>query len=472
MAVIYLNITPSSATLENVMSQYNLWIKQPRAVFTANHHNSDNGLVINQVTGKIVELVSKGNSPVSHIDEVFDASQHVLLPGLINTHHHLYQTLTRALPDAINKALFPWLKSLYPIWAKLMPDMITASTQLGLAELILSGCTTVADHHYLFPKAIENAIDLQVAAAKSMGCRVMLTRGSMSLGEKDGGLPPQQTVQTDDQILIDSARLIALYHDREEGSMVNIALAPCSPFSVTKDLMIETAKLARSHNVMLHTHLAETEDENDFCLQMFGMRPLDYLESVGWLSNDVWLAHGIYFNDQEIKRLGEAQVGICHCPSSNMILASGICRTKELEAAGVKIGLGVDGSASNDGSNMIQEVRQALMINRLRYPAYEVTHLDALYWATKGSAKVIGRDDIGELAVGKQADLALFKLDELRFSGSHDPLAALVLCGAHSADAVMCKGNWLVKNRELLNQDIGAIREQHHRLAKQLVSAS
>ncbi len=452
------------------MSKNNLWIKQPLAVYTANDENADNGIVVDQITGKIVELVAKGEMPVSDIQQVFDASQHVLIPGLINTHHHLYQTLTRALPQAINKALFPWLKSLYPIWAKLMPDMITASTKLGLAELILSGCTTVADHHYLFPKAIEDAIDLQVQAAKSMGCRVMLTRGSMSLGEKDGGLPPQQTVQTDSQILTDSARLINLYHDKEEGSMVNIALAPCSPFSVTQDLMIETAKLARSHNVMLHTHLAETEDENAFCLQMFGMRPLDYLESVGWLASDVWLAHGIYFNDEEIKRLGQAQVGICHCPSSNMILASGICRTKELEAAGVKIGLGVDGSASNDGSNMIQEVRQALMINRLRYPANQVTHLDALYWATKGSAKVIGRDDIGELAVGKQADLALFKTDELRFSGSHDPLAALILCGAHSADAVMCKGNWLVKEGELINQDIVAIKQQHHNLARQLVS--
>lgn len=452
------------------MSTHHFWVKQPLSVYTANNHHAENGIVVDRASGKIIELVSKNDTPVCHIDEVFDASQHVLLPGLINTHHHLYQTLTRALPEAINKPLFPWLKSLYPIWAKLMPDMVTASTQLGLAELIMSGCTTVADHHYLFPKAIENAIDLQVAAAKNMGCRVMLTRGSMSLGEEDGGLPPQQTVQTDAQILTDSERLIQRYHDKKEGSMVNIALAPCSPFSVTKDLMIETAKLARSNQVMLHTHLAETEDENDFCLKMFDMRPLDYLESVGWLASDVWLAHGIYFNDEEIKRLGKAKVGICHCPSSNMILASGICRTKELEAAGVKIGLGVDGSASNDGSNMIQEVRQALMINRLRYPANEVTHLDALYWATKGSASVIGRNDIGELAVGKQADLALFKLDELRFSGSHDPLAALVLCGAHSVDAVMCKGNWLVKNSELLNQDVIDIKQRHNALAKRLVN--
>lgn len=452
------------------MSHYHIWIKHPRGVFTANHNNADNGIVIDKVTGTIIELISKGNTPHTTIDEVFDASEHVLLPGLVNTHHHLYQTLTRAFGGAINKPLFPWLKSLYPIWAKLMPEMISASTELGLAELIASGCTTVADHHYLFPQAIEHAIDLQVSAANNMGVRVTLTRGSMSLGEKDGGLPPQQTVQSDAQILADSARLIQRYHDNKQGSMLNIALAPCSPFSVTTDLMVETAKLARKNNVMLHTHLGETEDENTFCTNMFGMRPLDYLESVGWLANDVWLAHGIWFNDDEIKRLGQAKIGICHCPSSNMVLASGICRTKELAAAGVKIGLGVDGSASNDGSNMIQEVRQALLINRLRYPANEVTHLDALYWATKGSAEVIGRNDIGELSVGKQADLALFKLDELRFSGSHDPLAALVLCGAHTADAVMCKGNWLVKNAQLLNQELDEIKHKHHRLAKQLVS--
>ena len=451
------------------MSNNLTWIKNPLATFTANNQNADNGIVVDELSGTIVELVAKGQTPQSVITNTFDASQHVLIPGLVNTHHHLYQTLTRAVPSAINKALFPWLKSLYPIWAKLRPEMIQASTQLGLAELIMSGCTTVADHHYLFPQAIENAIDLQVSSAKDMGCRVTLTRGSMSLGEKDGGLPPQQTVQTDAQILEDSARLINRYHDNREGSLVNIALAPCSPFSVTTDLMVETAKLARQHNVMLHTHLAETEDENAFCLSMFGMRPLDYLESVGWLAKDVWLAHGIYFNDEEIARLGKAQIGICHCPSSNMVLASGICRTKELEAAGVKIGLGVDGSASNDGSNMIQEVRQALLINRLRYPADQVTHLDALYWATKGSAQVIGRNDIGELAVGRQADIALFKLDELRFSGSHDPLAALILCGAHKADAVMCKGKWLVKNSMLLNQDVKALYTEHSQQARRLL---
>jgi 8-oxoguanine deaminase len=291
----------------------------------------------------------------------------------------------------------------------------------------------------------------------------------MSLGQDDGGLPPQSTVQSDDAILKDSERLIHQYHDASDGSMVNIALAPCSPFSVTTELMKQTASLAREHGVRLHTHLAETEDENNFCLQTFGMRPVDYLESVNWMSSDVWLAHGIHFNDEELQRLGKAGVGVCHCPSSNMVLASGICRTLELEKHGSPVGLGVDGSASNDGSNMIQEVRQAMLINRLRYEADEVTHFDAFRWATKGSASVLGRSDIGELAVGNQADIALFKLDEARFSGSHDPLAALVLCGAHKADAVMVAGQWRVMDGQLVEGDIQSLMHRHSALAQKLV---
>lgn len=444
-----------------------LWIKKPLSTFTANQQDASNGVVIKD--GIIIELVPKNSEPIHDIDQYFDASQHILLPGLINTHHHLYQTLTRAFPAALNKRLFPWLQALYPVWAKLQPDMLHAATELGLAELLLSGCTTVADHHYLFPEALTEAIDIQVSAATLIGNRVMLTRGSMSLGEDDGGLPPQSTVQSDAEILADCQRVITQFHQRGEGARVQIALAPCSPFSVTTDLMIETAKLARQNQVRLHTHLAETEDENSFCLKTFALRPLDYLESVGWLSSDVWLAHGIHFNDQEIKRLGEAKTGIAHCPSSNMILASGVCRTKELQAAGSPIGLAVDGSASNDGSNMIQEVRQALMINRLRYQADEVSHLDALYWATKGSAQVLGRDDIGELAVGKQADLALFKLDELRFSGAHDPLAALILCGAHKADCVMIAGEWKIKSGLLIHHELEDMQARHSQAAKSLV---
>lgn len=452
----------------SVTQSETLWIKRPLSVFTANDKDASNGIVVRD--GIIIELVPRNSSPRNHIDQEFDASRHVLLPGLINTHHHLYQTLTRAFPPALNKRLFPWLQTLYPIWAKLQPDMLHTATELGLAELMLSGCTTVADHHYLFPQALTEAIDIQVSAANKIGNRVMLTRGSMSLGQDDGGLPPQSTVQTDEAILDDCQRVITQFHQTGPGAMVQLALAPCSPFSVTTDLMRETAKLARENSVRLHTHLAETEDENNFCLQTFALRPLDYLESVNWLSDDVWLAHGIHFNDDEIKRLGKAKVGIAHCPSSNMVLASGICRTKELQAAGAHVGLGVDGSASNDGSNMIQEVRQALLINRLRYQADEVTHQDALYWATKGSAQVLGRSDIGELDVGKQADIALFNLDEPRFSGSHDPLAALVLCGAHQADYVMVAGHWKVKLSCLVDSDIKEIQHRHRLSAATLVS--
>jgi len=393
-----------------------------------------------------------------------------LLPGLINTHHHFYQTLTRAYPEALNKELFPWLKSLYKVWANIQPEMIAVSTELALSELLLSGCTTASDHHYLFPSQLENAIDIQVEEAKKLGMRVVLTRGSMSLGEKDGGLPPQSVVQTKDQIISDSERLIKTYHDSSEGSMTQIALAPCSPFSVSTDLMIETAQLSRQYDVRLHTHLAETIDEENYCLEKFGLRTVDYLESVDWLSDRTWLAHGIHFNKEEIRMLGKAGVGICHCPSSNMMLASGICHSLEHEEAGSIIGLGVDGSASNDGSNMISELRQAMYLQRLRYGASKITHQQAYNWATKGSAVLLGRRDIGELAVGKQADLALFKLDEMRFSGSHDSLAALLLCGAQKADRVMIAGKWKVEDGKINGKDENVLINRHSNAAKNYVN--
>lgn len=443
-----------------------IWIKEPLAVFTANEEDAQGGVLVQG--DKIIELIGKGQTPRHKVDEVFDASDQILMPGLINVHHHFYQTLTRAFPPALNKKLFPWLKTLYPIWANLNEKQLFDASQLAMSELMLSGCTTTSDHHYVFPKGLENAIDIQIEAAKTLGIRTHLTRGSMSLGEEDGGLPPQSTVQTEQMILDDSIRLIKQYHDAKPGAMTRIALAPCSPFSVTEALMVESAKIAKDYQVMLHTHLSETEDENNFCIKMFGMRPLDYLEKVNWLDSNVWLAHGIYFNDEEIKRLGQAHVGISHCPSSNMILASGICRGLELEQAGCPIGIGVDGSASNDGSNMIGEVRQALLIQRLRYQADEVSHLDVLRWATKGSAQCLGRDDIGEIAVGKQADLALFKLDELRFSGAGDPLAALVLCGAHQVDALMIAGQWKVLNQSLVGIDIHKMMSTHIKSAFKL----
>lgn len=456
----------STSASESSVTKQNLWIKQPLSCFTANNNDAANGVVI--CGDRIIELVAEGQQPTSDIHQIFDARQHVLLPGLINTHHHFYQTLTRACPPALNKKLFPWLQTLYPIWAKLTPEAHATATELAMVELMLSGCTTAADHHYLFPHGMEHAIDQQAKVALKLGMRATFTRGSMTLSQKDGGLPPETVVQTEQQILDDSERLIKHWHQQDEKSLVEIALAPCSPFSVTQDIMKASAVLAEKYNVGLHTHLAETEDENDFCLKMFGLRPLDYLESVGWLNNRTWLAHGIHFNDEEIQRLGKAGTGICHCPSSNMVLASGICRVRELVQAGAAVGLGVDGSASNDHSNLMQEIRQALLIQRLRYEADEFTHFDALTLATKGSASVLRRPNIGELAVGKQADFALFKLDEPRFSGAHDPLAALVLCGASQADAVMINGQWKVKNKEWLDGDIEALMAQHQQAAKTL----
>lgn len=443
-----------------------LWIRRPLAIFTNSDEDATGGLVVEG--SRIVELVPAGAQPQGGWDQCFDASHHVLIPGLVNTHHHFYQTLTRALPAALNKELFPWLKTLYPVWARLQPEMLEAATQLALTELLLSGCTTAADHHYLFPAGLEEAIDIQVRAAQTVGIRVTLTRGSMSLGEADGGLPPQTVVQSEEAILADSERLIKRYHDTRDGAMVQVALAPCSPFSVTTELMAATAALAKTQGVRLHTHLAETLDEEAFCLQQFGMRTVDYLDSVDWLGPDTWLAHGIHFNDEEIARLGRAGVGIAHCPSSNMMLASGICQVQALEAAGCPVGIGVDGSASNDCSNMMQEVRQAMYLQRLRYGAADVTHLDALRWATQGSARVLGRSDIGVLAPGKQADIALFRLDELRFSGSHDPLAALLLCGAHHADAVMVGGQWRVRDGAPLGIDTDALIDRHRQAARRL----
>lgn len=450
------------------MAATRIWIKNPLAIFTANDLDASGGLVIED--GRIVEVLGTGQQPSTPCEQTFDAREHVVLPGLINTHHHFYQTLTRAWAPVVNQPLFPWLKTLYPVWARLTPQKLALASKVALAELLLSGCSTAADHHYLFPGGLENAIDVQVEAVRELGMRAMLTRGSMSLGEADGGLPPQQTVQQGEVILADSQRLIGQYHERGEGAQIQIALAPCSPFSVTQEIMRQSAELADELDVRLHTHLAETLDEEDFCLQRFGLRTVDYLDSVGWLGPRTWLAHGIHFNPDEINRLGAAGTGICHCPSSNMRLASGICPSVELEAAGAPLGLGVDGSASNDASNMILEARQALYIQRLRYGAEAITPQRVLGWATRGSARLLGRSDIGELAVGKQADLALFKLDELRFSGSHDPIAALLLCGADRADRMMIGGIWRVIDGQIEGLDVAQLIADHRQAARELIA--
>ena len=439
-----------------------LWLKNPLSILA---EKSGGGLVLDGT--RIVELVPPGKPPETAFDSVFDAGQHVILPGLINLHHHFYQTLTRVYPQALNKELFPWLKTLYPLWAGLTPETMRLGSRLALAELLLSGCTTASDQHYVFPARLEKAIDLQVEEAQNLGIRVVLCRGSMDRSQKDGGLPPDSVVQTCDEILADSERLIQQYHNPNTGAMTQIALAPCSPFSVSEEVMLESASLAEKHNVLLHTHLAETEDENSFCLETFGCRPLDYLEQVGWLNNKTWLAHGIHFTDEEIQKLAATKTGISHCPSSNMVLSSGVCRVMDLEKAGVPVGLGVDGSASNDSSNLMQEVRQAFLIQRLHHGS-KVTHLDALRWATAGGANVLGRPELGRIAEGMQADFALFKLDELRFSGHGDPLAALVICGAHQADRVMVAGKWIVEDGRIPGLDLEQLKIEHHREAKRL----
>ena len=442
------------------------WIKSPLAVWAGANVDAGNGVVVDD--GVIAEVVPAGGQPALDVQREFDADGMVMIPGLVNCHHHFYQTLTRAYPQALDKALFPWLVALYPVWAGLESTDIELATELAVAELLLSGCSTTADHHYLFTDSIVDAIDVQVATASRLGMRVVLTRGSMSVGESAGGLPPDLVVQDSDVILEDSERLIGAYHDASHGALTQIALAPCSPFSVSRRLMQDTAALARKHGALLHTHLGETQDENEYCLSRFGVRPVDYLEDVGWLAEDVWLAHGIHFDDGEIERLGAAGVGVSHCAHSNMVLSSGVCRTRELEAAGVAVGIGVDGSASNDASNLMQEVRQAFLLQRLHYGAGTIGHLDALRWATLGGARVLNRSDIGAIEVGRRADLALFDLDELRFSGYGDPVAALVLCGAHAVRHLMIDGEWRVVDGEIPGMDLGALRARHQQAAQRL----
>jgi len=439
-----------------------LWIKNPLGIVA---EAAGGGIVVDGA--RIVDLIPAGGSPARPVDHVFDASQHVVLPGLINTHHHFYQTLTRAHPAAIDRELFPWLTALYPLWARLTPEDLRLAVRVALTELLLSGCTTAADHHYLYPAGLEDAVDIAVDEARALGIRATISRGSMNLSQKDGGLPPDAVVQDEDTILTDSERVLKLFHDPAPGSMIQIALAPCSPFSVTPALMKKSAELAARFDAPLHTHLAETKDEDAYCLQVYGKRPLDLLEEVGWMRPKTWLAHGVHFSCDECERLGRAGVGVCHCPTSNGVLASGFCRTRELEAAGAPLGLGVDGSASNDGSNLMEELRHALLVNRLRYEsAAAVTAGDVIRWATEGSARCLGRTDIGRIAPGMQADLALYRLDELRFSGAHDPVAALVLCGASRADRVMVGGHWRVVDGAVPGLDVAALRRAHGEAAR------
>jgi 8-oxoguanine deaminase len=438
------------------------WVRAPLAILA---EGAEGGLVVED--SRIAELLPAGAAPSVPVDHVFDASRHVVLPGLINTHHHFFQTLSRARPGARDMELFPWLVENYPVWGRLDRDMFRLGARLALAELLLSGCTTAMDHNYMVFGGLEDATDIEVQEARALGIRAVVTRGSISQSEKDGRVPPDHVAQDEDTILADSERVLGAYHDRSDGAMIQIALAPCAPFTNSVRLMRETAALAETHDCRLHTHLGETRDEEVFCLETFGHRPVDWLEDCHWLQPRVWLAHGIHFTPEECKRLGRHGVGVCHCPTSNAVLASGFCPTLELEAAGSPVGLGVDGSASNDASNMMEEVRHALMVNRLGYmSAGRVTHRDVLRWATEGSARCLGRSDIGAIAVGRQADLALFTLDELRFSGAHDPIAALVHCGANRADRVMVAGQWRVIDGAIPGFDTARLIAEHSAAAR------
>jgi 8-oxoguanine deaminase len=428
-----------------------------------------------------IEKVGTTESLPDEADQVLDLRGHIVLPGMINTHHHFYQTLTRAVPAAQNANLFNWLKTLYPIWARMTPEDITISTQTALAELVLSGCTTASDHLYLFPNG--SRLDDEIHAALEVGVRLQASRGSMSLGESQGGLPPDSVVDTEDAILADSVRLIERYHNPNPGAMTQIVLAPCSPFSVTSELMRKSARIARQYGVHLHTHLAETQDEEAFCRQMFGHRPVAYMESVEWVGPDVWFAHSVHINQEEIAVYARTGCGVAHCPSSNMRLASGIAPLWEYMRAGVKVGLGVDGSASNDGSHLLAEARQAMLLARLRAGLMGaslssenapplLTARQALELATRGGAAVIGRTDIGSLEVGKCADFIAINLNKLGYAGAlHDPVAAVLFCAPQGVDWSVIGGKVIVKNGELLTVDVAHLVERHNRAAARLLHA-
>jgi cytosine/adenosine deaminase-related metal-dependent hydrolase len=416
----------------------------------------------------VIERVGTMDELPETADRVVDARGMIVLPGLVNAHHHLYQTLTRALPAAQDADLFQWLRTLYPIWARLTPNAIYTSALTGLAELVLSGCTTAADHLYIYPNGCR--IDDEIRAAQEIGIRFHAARGSMSLGESQGGLPPDRVVEDEDFILADTRRAIEAYHDPKPHAMLRIVVAPCSPFSVTPDLMRQSAALARSYGVHLHTHLAETRDEEQFCLGKFGLRPVAYAESLGWVGHDVWYAHGVHINQAEIALLARTATGVCHCPTSNMRLASGIAPVRAYLDSGVRLGLGVDGSASNDSSHLLAEARIAMLLQRVSGDPAGLSAREVLWLATAGGANVLGRDDIGRLAPGMAADLIGFKLDRLDFAGAlHDPLAALVFCTPQRVDLSIINGRLVVEGGRLLTLDLESLIERHNRISRGLM---
>jgi 8-oxoguanine deaminase len=440
----------------------------------------------------MIEQVGPTQQLPQRADVVLDLSGQIVLPGFVNTHHHLDQTLTRNLPAAQNNNLFPWLKVHYRVWASRTPEASRCSTLIGLAELAASGCTTVFDHAYVFKNG--SRVDDQIAAAREIGVRFHACRGSMSLGESKGGLPPDDCVEDEQAILKDCVRAIEAYHDRSRGAMTRLVLGPCSPFSVSTDLLKESAKLARAYEVPLHTHLCEAMDEERYTLERYQLRPVAWMATLGWLGTDVWFAHAIHVNDDEIQEMARAGVGAAHCPSSNMRLASGIAPVKKYLAAGVKVGLGVDGSASNDASNVLLEARQALLLARLRlgllppegprtffllsqsHPlrAHEwMTAREALEIATRGGAAVLGRDDIGSLEVGKCADFFSIDLNTVDYAGAlHDPVAATVFCAPQKARYTVINGRVVVENGQVVTVNMRPVIDAHNRFARQFAGHS
>ena len=420
------------------------------------------------VRDNVIEAVGPTGELPQEADRVIVASGMIVLPGLVNTHHHLYQTLTRGLPPVQDVELFNWLRTLYPIWAELTGEAVYVSALVGLAELILSGCTTTTDHLYLFPN--DASLDDEIRAARDLGIRFHPCRGSMSLGQSQGGLPPDRVVQSEDEIMADCQRVIEAYHDPEPYSMCRIVLAPCSPFSVTPELMKESAALARRHGLHLHTHVAETLDEEAFCLNKFGCRPVEYMRELGWVGPDVSYVHAIHLNEDEIELLAETGTGVAHCPSSNMRLGSGIAPIREMLDAGVKVGLAVDGSASNDSSHLLAEARMAMLLQRVQKGAGALSAQQALEMATLGGAAVLGRDDIGSLEAGKAADFIAIDLNRLEYAGAlHDPLAALVFCAPANVDLSVINGRVVVENGHLVDLDLGEIVAWHNRISRGMV---
>ena len=440
-----------------------------------------NGAILTEV-GKIIQVGTSEQlqawlvmHPHYAPTQSIDVSGCIVTPGLINCHHHLYQTLTRSIGTSAGLVLFDWLKMLYRVWAGLTPDDITVSTRIGLAELMLSGATTVADHLYLHPNHCR--LDDAIVAATNMGVRFHPSHGSMSLGQSAGGLPPDELVDNEDAILTESQRLLETWHDPQPHAMTRLALAPCSPFSVSADLMRQSAQLARTyHKVGLHTHLAETIDENRYCLEKFGKRPLAYAESLEWLGPDVWFAHMVHAENDEIALLAQTGSGVCHCPSSNMILASGIAPIRAMLDAGVRVGLGVDGSASNDGNHLLGEARQAMLLQRVGWPGFESTAArfsarEALTMATLGGATLLGREDeIGSLEIGKAADIVAFRVDDLQHAGSAgDAVAALMTCNPTTAWLSIINGKIVIRDAQMVGLDLAPLIEQHNRQSRALL---